>query len=61
MLLAVKLFMPGVRPIETYGKTLLSEQAPTQCFTICFCMAELSPKSKEVVYGNDYFVGLAEK
>ena len=39
--MAVKLFMSGVRPISTYDKMLLCEQAPTQHFVICVCMAEL--------------------
>ena len=38
--MAVKLFMSSVRPISTYDKMLLCEQAPTQHFVICVCMAE---------------------
>ena len=41
MILAVKLFMSGVRPISTYAQMLLCEQAPTQHLGICVCMAEL--------------------
>lgn len=36
--------MPGIRPIKTYGETLLGEQAPAQQFAICFCMTELLQK-----------------
>ena len=32
--------MSGVRPISTYDNILLCEQAPTQHFVICVCMAE---------------------
>ena len=41
MILAVKLFMPGVHHIEPSDRILLSEQAPTQHSVRWFCMAEL--------------------
>ena len=47
--LAGKLFMSGIRPIETIVQYVLSEQAPTCILHNCFCMAELLPNYNKII------------